>query len=125
MRAADFCKWADLLIRGVTRQQHVCMEHHYGCLIFAVFSSPMVPLVGLPTIGDLSKWERVGKPAVVAELLKQRRDADATGGAKVESVVLPGVAVDGDVLQVGRGISTTLQMPGHHVFLCVLRHVHV
>ena len=55
---------------------------------------------GLPTIGDLTKWESLGKPRLVAELLKQRRDADATGGATVESVVLPGVKVDGDVLQV-------------------------
>ncbi|CAM9462493.1 unnamed protein product [Scytosiphon promiscuus] len=54
---------------------------------------------GLPTIGDLSKWEDLGKPAAVADLLKQRRDSDAAGGAQVESVVLPGASVDGDVLQ--------------------------
>ncbi|CAM9478248.1 unnamed protein product [Ascophyllum nodosum] len=54
---------------------------------------------GLLTIGDLTKWESLGRPRLVAELLKQRRDADATGGATVESVVLPGVKVDGDVLQ--------------------------
>lgn len=55
---------------------------------------------GLPTIGDLTKWENVGKPTVVADLLKQRRDSDAGGGGQVESVVLPGATVDGDVLQV-------------------------
>lgn len=58
------------------------------------------PSAGLPTIGDLTTWENVGKPTVVADLLKQRRDSDAAGGGGVESVVLPGAAVDGDVLQV-------------------------
>lgn len=57
-------------------------------------------LAGMPTIGGLSKWEELGKPRLVAELLKQRRDADAAGGAQVESVVLPGIKVEGDVLQV-------------------------
>lgn len=56
--------------------------------------------VGLPTIGDLTRWENVGKPTVVADLLKQRRDSDAAGGTQVESVVLPGATIDGDVLQV-------------------------
>lgn len=54
----------------------------------------------MPTIGDMTKWESLGKPRLVAELLKQRRDADAAGGAPVESVVLPGVSIDGDVLKV-------------------------
>ncbi|CAN0160305.1 unnamed protein product [Ectocarpus sp. 4 AP-2014] len=54
---------------------------------------------GLPTVGDLTKWENVGKPAAIADLLKQRRDSDAAGGTPVESVVLPGVTLDGDVLQ--------------------------
>lgn len=54
---------------------------------------------GLPTIGDLTKWENVGTPTLVAELLKQRRDSDAAGGGQVESVVLPGATLDGDVLQ--------------------------
>eukprot|EP00752_Nemacystus_decipiens_P004405 g4024.t1 len=54
---------------------------------------------GLPTIGDLTKWESVGTPTVIADLLKQRRDSDAAGGGQMESVVLPGEVVDGDVLQ--------------------------
>lgn len=65
-------------------------------------ASNLVSMVaGLPTIGDLSKWEKLGKPSFIAELLKQRRDSDAAGGTQVESVVLPGTKVDGDVLQVG------------------------
>lgn len=55
---------------------------------------------GLPTTGDLSKWEDVGKPTLIADLLKQRRDSDASGAAPVESVVLPGATIDGDTLQV-------------------------
>lgn len=55
----------------------------------------------LPTIGPITTWEGVGKPRLIAELLKQRRDSDAAGGAQMESVVLPGASVDGDVLQVG------------------------
>lgn len=61
---------------------------------------------GLPTIGDLTNWENVGKPTVVADLLKQRRDSDAAGGLQVESVVLPGATVDGDVLQVTSRLET-------------------
>lgn len=58
-------------------------------------------LTGFPTVGDLTKWEGLGKPRIIAELLKQRRDSDAAGGAQVESVVLPGIVMEGDVLQVG------------------------
>lgn len=65
-------------------------------LIFA-----LVTLTGFPTVGDLTKWEGLGKPRIIAELLKQRRDSDAAGGAQVESVVLPGIIMEGDVLQVG------------------------
>eukprot|EP00904_Undaria_pinnatifida_P000278 jgi/Undpi1/10250/HiC_scaffold_28.g12703.m1 len=54
---------------------------------------------GFPTVGDLTKWEGLGKPRIIAELLKQRRDSDAAGGAQVESVVLPGIVMEGDVLQ--------------------------
>lgn len=59
---------------------------------------------GLPTIGDLTRWENVGKPTMVADLLKQRRDSDAAGGTQMESVVLPGATIDGDVLQVGNRV---------------------
>lgn len=50
----------------------------------------------------MTKWESLGKPRLVAELLKQRRDADAAGGSPVESVVLPGVSIDDNVLKVSK-----------------------
>lgn len=76
--------------------QHDCLTSgHRAAFFFSFLRS-----TGLPTIGDLSKWENVGKSTLIAELLKQRRDSDAAGGAPVESVVLPGATIDGDTLQV-------------------------
>lgn len=66
---------------------------------------------GLPTIGDLSKWENVGKPKQIAELLKQRRDSDAKGSTAVQSVVLPGVSLDGDVLEVSSFAGDVVYLP--------------
>eukprot|EP00903_Cladosiphon_okamuranus_P019246 g17697.t1 len=71
-----------------------------------VTASDLLMDAGLPTIGDLTKWENVGKPTVVADLLKQRRDSDAAGALHVESVVLPGATVEGDVLQVPSRLQT-------------------
>lgn len=73
------------------------------------FVFALVTRTGFPTVGDLTKWEGLGKPRIIAELLKQRRDSDAAGGAQVESVVLPGIVMEGDVLQVG-GASVVLWM---------------
>lgn len=65
--------------------------------------------LGLPTIGDLSRWDSVGKPQLIADLLKQRRDSDAAGTSAAESVVLPGVSLEGNVLQVSKWPVLVLQ----------------
>lgn len=91
---------ADIIFRQVALSSSVCFPWQRFDSTGSVLLVVRRISAGLPTIGDLTKWENVGKPTVVADLLKQRRDSDAGGGGQVESVVLPGATVDGDVLQV-------------------------